>query len=88
VDENIFSSFSLYPNPTSNDKFTIQTQGFNANTTVVKMYNLLRQQMYNQKAAVQSNGEIRINAGQLPAGMYVVELQEDEVRFVGKLMVK
>jgi hypothetical protein len=88
VEDNVFSNFSLYPNPSTDGKFTIQTQGFNANTTVVKMYNLLRQQMYNQKAAVQSNGEIRINAGQLPAGMYVVELQEDEVRFVGKLMVK
>jgi hypothetical protein len=55
---------------------------------VLKIYNLLGQQVYNQKAAVQANGEIRINAGQLPAGMYMVELQEDEVRFVGKLMVK
>jgi len=88
VEDNVFSNFSLYPNPTTDGKFTVQTQGFNTDTTVVKMYNLLGQEVYNQKAAVQSNGEIRINAGQLPAGMYVVELQEDEVRFVGKLMVE
>ena len=52
------------------------------------MYNILGQQVFTETFTDESNYEINVNASELSAGVYMVELTQDEQRFINKLIVE
>lgn len=69
------SDFSVYPNPADN-YFTVQFQNGLLNCEV-RMYNLTGQLVFMKKFDGVSTNKIIINAGDLPQGVYTVELRND-----------
>ena len=89
VDENNFGhGFSLYPNPTHDGRFSIKTQGLDADDVDVKIHNILGQLVFNKILSINNNGEVLVNATGLSAGVYVVELSHNESGFTVKLIVE
>ena len=87
--ENNFGiGFSLYPNPTNDGHFSIKTQGLNADDVEVKMHNMLGQLIFSKSLSVDNNGEVLVNATGLSAGVYMVELSQNESSFTSKLIVE
>lgn len=80
--------FSIYPNPTQQGKFSIQTKGLYGEKAVVNIYNMLGQRVFSERFNTIDENEIQINAGHLSTGMYNVKLIQDQKTFVEKLIVK
>lgn len=70
VDENEIAALKVYPNPTK-DSFTVKGSGMKA----VRLYNLLGQQV--RMVDAQGNDEARLDVGDLPQALYVLEVITD-----------
>jgi hypothetical protein len=89
VNENEFGqSFSLYPNPTNDGRFSIKTQGLRGGDVNIKIHNILGQQVFNRKLKVSSNGDVNVEASGLSTGVYVVQLLKNDRSFTAKLIVE
>jgi hypothetical protein len=89
VDDNTFGKgFSLYPNPTNDGRFTIKAQDLSGQVANIKIHNMLGQALFNSKTTVGSNGEVNVNASTLSAGIYMVELNQNEQKFISKLIIE
>ena len=88
INDNVFGDgFSLYPNPTQG-QFSIKTNGLISDDVSVKLYNMLGQQVLYETFKAENNGKINVNASGLSAGVYMVELMQNEQRFTSKLIVE
>jgi len=86
VDDNRFDeNFSLYPNPTRG-QFTIKTPNLSGEVNV-EITNLLGQQVYAQKLALESQ-KVTISTPELSTGIYVVNLKQGHQSFSKKLVVE
>jgi|GEM_PF-1868631 len=86
TNDNAFGrNFNLYPNPTQNGVFSINTPNLSGEVNV-EISSLLGQQLYNQSLEVEAQ-EIKVNAEHLSSGMYLVKLTQDGQSFTTKLIV-
>jgi hypothetical protein len=87
VEENSFGdNFSLYPNPSKDGRFSIKTPGLNGEVRV-EINTMLGQQLSSAKLPVLGN-EVKVDAGHLSTGVYLVKLSQNENKFISKLIVK
>ncbi|MCH8535064.1 MAG: T9SS type A sorting domain-containing protein [Flavobacteriaceae bacterium] len=84
--EGFESDFTLFPNPTETGLFTIQTFGLNHQEIDLQIFTMLGKQVLSQKTQIESNGAIHVDASTLSTGMYLVELQQGEQKFISKLI--
>ena len=75
------STFTLYPNPTSNGAVAIQTE--TAGAVNVEIYNLL-----GKRALTAKNVNGNLNVSTLNAGVYLVKVTQNGVSSTKKLIVK
>lgn len=80
--------FSLYPNPTQNGSYTIKTNGLSGEAVVVKMHNMLGQEVFKKSLEIKSHGEVKVDASALPAGIYMVQLSQNNNNFNTKLIIQ
>ena len=85
-EDNFGESFTLYPNPTNDDRFSIKTPNLSGEVTV-KLTNMLGQQVKNEILSVVGN-EVNVYINGLSTGVYIVELSQDQNTFSSKLIVE
>lgn len=74
VSERQVHSLSVYPNPT-NGHFVIAWDGGSADNLQVQLMDITGRTVYSQqRTGMQNGGIIPVEAGQLPAGMYLVKV--------------
>jgi hypothetical protein len=89
VDDNKFGAgFNLYPNPSTNGLFNINTQGISGQKVEISIHNILGQAVLSQTPTVEGNGNIAIDASNLSTGVYMVGLNQNGKTFVSKLIIK
>lgn len=80
-------NISIYPNPTSGN-FYIEWHGGTGTSATITILNSLAQKIYTTASAAPSgNFKKEIKAGELPAGFYMVEIQESNQLFTRKLVI-
>ena len=73
MDENNLSSYSIYPNPTSN-KLTVDLGDLNGVNTTIKLYNASGKLIYDKESISSQT----IDVSEFASGMYSLELSTDE----------
>ena len=87
VDDNeLANKISLYPNP-NDGQFTFQTKDVYTNTDI-KIYDMSGKQVFQKSYSETSNGELNVNAGDLAAGVYMLELTANKINFSTQLIIK
>lgn len=79
-------SFSIYPNPTTNGQFTVASNTLMGEEAHVRILNSLGQEVFAQRYTASS--EIRVNAGRLSKGMYIVVLSQNNQQQTQKLIIR
>lgn len=87
-DTNFGEGFSLYPNPSNTGQFTINADGMAGQFVMIKIYNMLGQNVFTNNSTVAANDEINVNASYLSNGMYMVELDRGGKKMTTKLIIK
>ena len=88
VEENAFNGFNLYPNPTKDGRFSIQTNGLNDVNANLSIYNMIGQQVLSETHTLENRSQINVNASRLSTGVYVVQLSQGSNSFVSKLIIE
>ncbi|WP_139957575.1 T9SS type A sorting domain-containing protein [Flavicella sediminum] len=79
------STLNIYPNPITNGKATISTEGFKE-TTTLQIYTLTGQLIHSETLAVDGNKqEVVLN---LAPGVYIAKLQDKTIAKTQKLFIK
>jgi len=87
VNENTFGeNFSLYPNPTTDGLFSLQTPNVSGEVQV-EIFNLLGQKVYQQELSVEDQ-QVDVDAKDLSSGVYLVTLLQKEQSYSAKLIVE
>ena len=86
-DEN-FENFSVYPNPVTNQAFTIQTSHLTGEDVDLKLFNISGQAVMSQNLKVNSNGALNVQTSQLSSGVYILELTQGKQSYKEKLIIK
>jgi hypothetical protein len=84
-DERFGEDFSLYPNPSTNGRFSIKTPGLSGDVHI-EMTNLIGQQVYSQQLSTEAE-QVNVNAGRLSSGLYVLKLSQDQKSYNFKLLI-
>jgi hypothetical protein len=87
-DNNLGVDFSLYPNPTQDGQFTIQSQAISSDDFEIKIHNILGQEVFHEAYKNNANGSINIDASGLSSGVYIVEFYQNAKTLVTKLIVE
>ncbi len=87
-DNDLTSSFDLYPNPTKNGLFSIKTQNLNTDNIEIRILNLMGKQVMKQIHEAESSGEINIDASTLSSGVYMVKITQNNRSFTAKLIIQ
>lgn len=77
------SDFTVYPNPATG-YFSLLFAGDNAKTRRVSLYNILGERIFLHLANIR---ELAINASAYPAGIYFVEVFEEQKRIVKRIVL-
>jgi hypothetical protein len=78
---------SVYPNPASGN-FFIEWHGAHGNSATITILNALGQKVYTTENSTSAgNFKKEITAGELPAGCYIVEIQQSDYLFSHKLVI-
>jgi len=83
VNEVKTTSFELWPNPVSNDNFTLTLE--KATPSEMVIYNINGQLIKSQQI---DNKENNINVGSLESGVYFVEVKNIKGKVVKKIIIK
>lgn len=81
-------NFSLYPNPSLNGNFSIQTQGLSTDDVEIQMMNLMGQQVFAKTYQMTSNGEFHVQTEDFNTGVYVVKLIQNNQIYTQKLIIE
>lgn len=71
-------NFNLYPNPTSDGKFTIKTNLLNGDKVNINVLNILGQNVLSLRESIQNDSEINVDASKLYDGIYIINLKTSE----------
>jgi len=83
------SNYTLYPNPTEDGVFVIQSNRFTNEPLKIQIYNILGQQLFTTNKTGSSNGEVRINAESLSTATYIIKIENENGEVINdKLIVK
>jgi len=77
---------SVYPNP-ANDKLMIVNPIINSERTVVTIFNQLGEVVLSQQIAANSNANYTLEIDKLTAGLYTVELLNNQTRLISKISI-
>ncbi|WP_157983087.1 T9SS type A sorting domain-containing protein, partial [Psychroflexus aestuariivivens] len=80
--------FSVYPNPVTNQEFTIQTTHLAGQDVDLKLFNISGQVVMSQRLKVNSNGALNVETNQLSSGVYILELTHGKQSYKEKLILK
>jgi hypothetical protein len=69
---------SVYPNPT-NGQVTVEHAGL-ANSTTIRVYDLVGNQVYMKEVGLSDLRKTRINLSDLPSGVYMVAVQNKTIK--------
>ncbi|MCH8535759.1 MAG: T9SS type A sorting domain-containing protein, partial [Flavobacteriaceae bacterium] len=82
-------NYTLYPNPTDDGTFAIQSQGFINEELKIEIFNMLGQKMLSANKTATNNGIIKINAENLSTATYLVKIENKNGDVINdKLIVK
>jgi len=89
-ENNLVSSFVLYPNPSNGNGFNIATNGISGEDVEVKIVNMLGQIVSKHSMNVPTDGLVSINDAGLAEGVYSVDLRviKSNKNFQSKLIIK
>jgi len=78
---------NIFPNPAS-EKFTVFVRGLQDQQTVIRVFNLLGQQVRTQRVTSILNGELEvdIDISNLPKGIYSITLEQGTSYFLGRVI--
>ena len=88
VSDEFDSAFSVYPNPVTNQAFTIQTSHLAGEDVDLKLFNISGQAVMSQNLKVNSNGALNVQTSQLSSGVYILELTQGKQSYKEKLIIK
>jgi hypothetical protein len=80
-------TFDIYPNPTSNGNIFVRSNGSNRSNIELKLYNLLGQVVLKTSGTL-SNNEVIFDISNIKSGLYVTEINQNNKKFISKLIVK
>ncbi|MDO9510170.1 MAG: C25 family cysteine peptidase [Bacteroidales bacterium] len=78
---------SIYPNPASDGNVSIRYRSERTMINNLKVYNLTGNLVFERKLN-NSQGETKLNAGELPSGMYLIKLETKDGSVSRKLIIK
>lgn len=81
-------NLSLSPNPSINGNFSIHTQNLDTAPADVAIFNLLGQAVFQQEYFLSENAVLNITTDNLTAGIYLVQLKQNQKSFTAKLILK
>jgi hypothetical protein len=81
------ATFRLYPNPADNGVFNIQFSTFNNDNINLKLYNILGQNVFTQNVMMDGSGKASVDVSQLSSGVYLVEIIQNEIKLIRKLVI-
>ncbi|WP_127844107.1 T9SS type A sorting domain-containing protein [Psychroflexus aestuariivivens] len=85
-DEN-FENFSVYPNPVTNQQFTIQSGQLSGENANLKLYNISGQVVLT-RAVKADQDRLQIQTDGISSGIYIVEFIQGEQIYREKLIIK
>lgn len=88
VSDEFASAFSVYPNPVTNQEFTIQTSHLAGQDIDLKLFNISGQAVMTQNLKVNSDGALNVETSQLSSGVYILELTQGKQSYKEKLIIK
>ena len=77
INDNAVSQVMLYPNP-SESTFFLQSTALSGKQITVNISNMLGQMVYEQKTQFEDSGRVEVTPQKLPAGVYLVTLQDTQ----------
>lgn len=84
---NTNQNLTIYPNPTKKALFFINTSDFFEKDIDIKIVNMLGQKLFEETIDIKSS-EIEVDAGELPSGVYIVKLEQEDNTYVSKLIIE
>jgi hypothetical protein len=79
-------SFKLYPNPSTDNRFTISLPKFMSQEVSVEVYDMLGRNVFSENYKTDS-GRIDVHAKALSSGVYLVKLSSDTYQATKKLII-
>lgn len=86
--QDFLKGFKLYPNPSNDGSFMIQAQGLNNDKVNISIHNMLGHEVFRQTFESIQNGILSVEANNLAAGFYFVNLQQEKRNITAKLIIK
>jgi hypothetical protein len=87
INKNI-ESLNIYPNPAS-DQITIEFELTEANNTSIKLTNILGQTVWEmENVFIVGNNKLEIDVGELPKGLYFVQLVNSSTQVTQKFIIE
>ena len=81
--------YQLYPNPTPDGIFTLQSKAFANQQLELEIYNILGQKVFSTKQTASDSGILNINASSLLSATYILKIINNEKETItDKLIVK
>ncbi|HET8837710.1 MAG TPA: T9SS type A sorting domain-containing protein [Flavobacteriaceae bacterium] len=88
VDEQETDNLSIYPNPATEGFFYVSLPRNNGEKVEISLYNTLGQKVLFTKESISAANRLKIETGNLNAGVYLVEINCSGKSFTEKLIVK
>jgi hypothetical protein len=86
-DQQLTSNFKVYPNPVSDGNVTIKSNAI-VGEAKISLHNLLGQKITEDKFEFDQNGEVNIHLDNYQSGVYYIQLNQGELSFNQKLIIK
>ncbi len=88
VDEEISSTFNIYPNP-ANDHLTIDFSSDNAENYSLHLMDMIGQTIISDnKTSVVGDNQIQLNLNGLAKGIYILNIQKGDANMIKKIIVQ
>jgi hypothetical protein len=86
--EELVHSFSVYPNPVTNQKFTIQAGQLSGELVSFQLADMSGKVIMQSELKIGENGIAEIKTGYLPSGVFIIELTKGKHSFKEKIIIK
>ncbi|WP_396596093.1 M14 family zinc carboxypeptidase [Dokdonia sp. R86516] len=80
--------FAMYPNPITNGRLTITSTAFSGSKVDVVITNLLGQTIMTKEASFNGNKTVIDNLNQLSSGMYILSIENKEIKISHKIVIQ
>jgi hypothetical protein len=81
------NAINIYPNPNNDGKLYIQSDVFNNDNTIFKLYNITGALIFEQNFATsKSRIEINVSGNHLPKGLYLIHIQNKNINTTKKIL--